>query len=99
MMRMNLTALLVLLIGACSSPSAVKTPAGGAPVKPMLADDGGLGPVHHWVSTKNPAAQRAFDEGLARLYGFNHDEAVKAFKRAAEADPDCVMADRGRALA
>lgn len=84
-----------MTVAGCSTSQ----PAAEQKVTPMLADDGGLGPVHHWVSTKNPAAQRAFDEGLARLYGFNHDEAVKAFKRAAELDSDCAMAYWGQALA
>jgi tetratricopeptide (TPR) repeat protein len=94
-MKQLLIALPMLLVAGCSASPAPL----GPKVTPMLADDGGLGPVHHWVSTKNPAAQRAFDEGLARLYGFNHDEAVKAFKRASEIDPECAMAYWGQALA
>ncbi|HUJ21065.1 MAG TPA: hypothetical protein VLX58_06045, partial [Bryobacteraceae bacterium] len=59
----------------------------------------GLGDVHHAVSTKNPEAQRFFDQGLALVYAFNHDEALLAFQRAAELDPQCVMAYWGIALA
>lgn len=59
----------------------------------------GLGDVHHPVSTSSVEAQRFFDQGLALVYGFNHDEAVRSFKRAAELDPQLAMAHWGVALA
>ena len=59
----------------------------------------GLGAYTHPVSTKDAKAQRAFDEGLVLLYGFNHDEAVRRFQRAAELDPKLAMAHWGVALA
>src|ERR1700694_4948575 len=59
----------------------------------------GLGSMHHPVSTTSAEAQRFFDQGLALVYAFNHDEAVRSFKRAAELDPQMVMADWGMALA
>src|SRR5229473_8546035 len=59
----------------------------------------GLGTLHHPVSTTNAEAQKYFDQGLALCYGFNHDEALRSFKRAAELDPQMVMADWGMALA
>jgi len=59
----------------------------------------GLGDVHHAVSTKNPEAQRFFDQGLALIYGFNHEEALRSFQRTAELDPQCAMAWWGVALA
>ena len=50
---------------------------GCASSKRLASNDlDGLGPVHHPVSTNNPEAQRAFDRGLARMYGFNHDAAA-----------------------
>src|SRR3954454_9989402 len=52
----------------------------------------GLGSTHHAVSTKSPQAQKFFDQGLAYCYAFNHAEAVRSFKRAAEIDPACAMA-------
>lgn len=66
-----------------------------APVK--LVD--GLGPVHHRVSTISPEAQKFFDQGLAYMYAFNHNEADRSFARAAELDPNLAMAHWGRALA
>jgi len=59
----------------------------------------GLTMVNHPVSTANPDAQKAFDQGLALCYGFNHDEAIRAFERAATLDPDLAMAHWGVALA
>src|SRR3972149_1064764 len=59
----------------------------------------GLGEQHHPVSTKNPEAQRFFDQGLTLIFAFNHEEAVRSFKRAAELDPQLPMAYWGMALA
>src|SRR3954447_3785713 len=58
----------------------------------------GMGDVHHPVSTSNPEAQKYFDQGLACIYGFNHEEAVRSFKRATELDPNLAMAYWGMAL-
>jgi tetratricopeptide (TPR) repeat protein len=59
----------------------------------------GLGQHHHPVSTKNAEAQRFFDQGFTFIYAFNHDEATRSFKRAAELDPNLAMAHWGIALA
>jgi tetratricopeptide (TPR) repeat protein len=59
----------------------------------------GLGSLQHPIATTNPEAQRFFDQGLALVYAFNHGEAVRSFKRAAELDPRLAMAYWGMALA
>jgi tetratricopeptide (TPR) repeat protein len=59
----------------------------------------GVGNIHHTVSTDNPEAQRFFDQGLNQIYGFNHQEAIRSFQRAAELDPKLAMAHWGVALA
>ena len=59
----------------------------------------GLGNLHHPVSTKNAEAQKFFDQGLRLVYAFNHDEALRSFKKAAELDPGMAMAYWGMALA
>ncbi len=59
----------------------------------------GLGSHHHAVSTSNAEAQRFFDQGLTLIYAFNHEEAIRSFKRAAELDPQLAMAHWGIALA
>ena len=58
----------------------------------------GLGSHHHRITTKNPEAQTYFDQGLILLYGFNHDEAARYFRRAAELDPEAAMPYWGLAL-
>lgn len=59
----------------------------------------GMGSLHHPISTSNPEAQRYFDQGLTLVYAFNHDEAVRSFRRAAELDPKAAMPWWGVALA
>ncbi len=58
----------------------------------------GLGDHHHPVTTSSERAQLFFDQGLKLTYGFNHQEALRAFKEAARLDPDCAMAYWGWAL-
>ena len=58
----------------------------------------GLGNYHHPITTKNPEAQTYFNQGLTLLYGFNHDEAARYFRRAAELDPEAAMPYWGLAL-
>lgn len=82
--------LLVLLLTVFAPP----TPA--AEAVPLFD---GLGSYSRTVSTASPEAQRYFDQGLAFMYAFNHDEAIRAFTRAAELDPDCAMAHWGVAIA
>lgn len=60
--------------------------------------DKGLGDIDRPVSTTNPEAQKYFNQGLAYLYAFNHDEGVASFKHAAELDPELAMAYWGVAL-
>jgi hypothetical protein len=76
------------------STANAATPNPEAPVRLIP----GLGQVHHPVSTKNKQAQQFCDQGLALVYGFNHDEARRSFQRAAELDPKLAMAHWGVAL-
>jgi tetratricopeptide (TPR) repeat protein len=59
----------------------------------------GLGSHRHPIATKSELAQKFFDQGLALIYGFNHDEAARLFARAAELDPKSPMPHWGIALA
>ena len=59
----------------------------------------GLGDLHHPVTTKSKQAQRYFDQGMSLLFGFNHKEAIRSFRSAAQLDPDCAMAYWGAAYA
>jgi tetratricopeptide (TPR) repeat protein len=58
-----------------------------------------LGSYHKRISTRVPAAQQYFDQGLRLVYGFNHAEAIRSFTRATELDPTCAMCYWGIALA
>ena len=51
------------------------------------------------VTTASPEAQQWFDQGIQLLYGFNHDEAIRSFEKAAQLDPSCAMASWGVAYA
>ena len=51
------------------------------------------------VTTDSAEAQRWFDQGIQLLYGYNHDEAIRSFEKAAELDPKCAMAWWGSAYA
>src|SRR5436305_5861327 len=59
----------------------------------------GLGSFHHAVSTTHAETQKFFDQGFTLLYAFNHEAAVRSFKRAAELDPQMAMGYWGIALA
>lgn len=69
-----------------------------APEKRAVWLDDGLGKIDHPVSTRNAEAQKFFNQGLAYLFAFNHDEGVASFKHAAELDPDLAMAYWGASL-
>lgn len=51
----------------------------------------GMDVVNYPISTKNPAAQKYFNQGLALSYGFNHAEAARSFYYATKLDPECAM--------
>lgn len=87
---MKLLPLLCLLLASVCSLSAQSK-------SPVLMT--GLGEHHHTISTKNPEAQRFFDQGLTLVFAFNHEEAARAFRRASELDPQSAMAFWGIALA
>src|SRR5256886_10043155 len=75
----------------------VITAALAAQEAPML--ERGVGNVHYAVSTKSANAQKFFDQGMAYLYGFNHEAAIRSFQKAGELDPNLAMAWWGVALA
>ena len=86
------TAVLTVTLAACGGPTndTVVTS------QPLFE---GTGPHHRSVSTTSEEAQAYFDQGLAFLYAFNHDEAIRMFRSAAEADPNFAMAHWGIAYA
>jgi tetratricopeptide (TPR) repeat protein len=73
---------------------------GHTPALPAAATEPypGLGNHHFPISTTSAEAQSYFDQGIGLLYGFNHDEAARYFRRAAELDPQAPMPYWGLAL-
>jgi tetratricopeptide (TPR) repeat protein len=51
----------------------------------------GLDGIHFPVSTKNPEAQKYFDQGMMLSFAFNHAEAGRSFYEAARQDSTCAM--------
>ena len=82
-------------------PIAVYGQHSHAPAKEMapVTLETGLGDINHPVSTSNPEAQKFFNQGLSYVYAFNHEEAIRSFKQAAQLDPQLAMAYWGVALA
>jgi len=93
-MRVFLTG--VLLAGLCCMGGAQeKKPSEHPPDLALTA----VGRQHHPIQTKSKEAQAFFDQGITLIYGFNHEEAQRAFQRAAELDPSSPMPLWGIALA
>ncbi len=59
----------------------------------------GMGAFHRGIETKDPAAQRYFNQGMVLAFGFNHAESIRSFRAAQKLDPDCAMCFWGEALA
>ena len=51
----------------------------------------GLGNHHHPIHIHGALGQKLFDQGMVLVYGFNHEEAIRSFRRAAAVDPNAVM--------
>jgi tetratricopeptide (TPR) repeat protein len=51
----------------------------------------GMGTHHFDITTSSAKAQAYFNQGLALTFGFNHWEAIRAFKKAQALDPACAM--------
>jgi hypothetical protein len=76
-------------------PPADAALGGGSDHAPLYDD---LGSLSFPITTREPMAQRYFDQGLRLAYGFNHAEARRAFRTARRHDPDCAMCAWGEAL-
>jgi tetratricopeptide (TPR) repeat protein len=67
--------------------------------EPESAAPRGLGAHHRAISSRSPAAQRAFDDGLGLLYTGDPDRAARRFRDAARVDPSSAMGFFGLSLA
>ena len=75
---------------AAPPPAAAPTPDQAQAAAPATLMEG-MGDLHHPIETKSEEAQKFFDQGLTFIYAFNHDEAIRSFRRAAELDPASPM--------
>lgn len=104
-----LTASLLVLLAGCASGTRQPTPeAQIAPAfypgfsgysRPVTNSAYITVPAPDPLSPDPDAAQNWFNQGIQLLYGFNHDEAIRSFHMAAQADPRCAMAWWGIAYA
>jgi tetratricopeptide (TPR) repeat protein len=94
-MRAPIVGLISLALLTASSAAQEKK---SAEKKPDLALTA-VGRQHHAIHTSNTEAQQYFDQGITLIYGFNHEEAARAFEQAAKLDPASPMPLWGVALA
>lgn len=81
-----------------AAPIAAKAAAATAPDgDPPLMQ--GLGSRSLRITTSSKLAQKYFDQGYRLAWGFNHDEALRAFRKAQRLDPECAMCFWGEAWA
>ena len=59
----------------------------------------GMGNHEHRITTKDPDAQRYFNQGLVIDFAFNHAESARSFRAAQTLDSECAMCYWGEALA
>ena len=83
----------ILLIALCAFEASTQTSE-----KPVALYSG-LGGWTHPISARTIEAQKYFDQGLALLYGFNRNESLRPFRKAAQLDPQAPMAYWGISMA
>ena len=76
----------------CAPPPSALAPTLPAKLLP------GMGTVHLAITTKNPEAQKFFDQGLAQMHSFWAREAERSFLQAAALDPAAPMPQWGIAM-
>ena len=109
--RARLFAIVAVSLTACRAPSSDESNTLAEPIESAASSDAGApariagrfyegyGGYARTITTTNSEAQRYFDQGIQLLYGFNHDEAIRSFRSAAQLDPECAMAWWGIAYA
>jgi hypothetical protein len=75
---------------------AVVAASSDATKSPLFA---GTGAHTRAITGAKAETQRYFDQGVAFITGFNHDEGLRAMEYAVQLDPECAMAWWGVALA
>lgn len=80
--------ILCLTAGAFAEVAEVDAVAPGETGAALLE---GLDTYTFPITTASAEAQAWFNQGLVLLYGFNHGEAIRAFREAAARDPEAAM--------
>lgn len=93
-LRHSFLAFAALALAGCAAQD--RKPIATGPENARLFD--GMGAHGRPVTTASTEAQRYFNQGLIWTYAFNHDEAIRSFKQAAELDPNLAIAWWGIAL-
>ena len=89
-----------------ASPAAAQTVAAPDPgpvpkyvAEPIKLLSTALGTFHRPISSKNPEAQKFFDQGFQMMYAFARLDAVRSFREAWKRDPNCAICYWGEAWA
>lgn len=92
--------LVVRLVGVIAIFSGgVMTRGAELPTTPKPPLFAGTGAHSRAITGAKPETQRYFDQGVAFITSFNHDEGLRAMEYATQLDPACAMAWWGVALA
>ena len=86
--------IIIFTAGAFTARAADE--AKGETPPPLFA---GIGSHSRAITGASPEAQRYFDQGVAFITSFNHDEGLRAMEHAVKLSPNCAMAWWGVALA
>jgi tetratricopeptide (TPR) repeat protein len=86
---------LLFLLSVTSLPAAAPA-AADRPAPPLFE---GIGTHSRKITGASAEGQRYFDQGVAFVTSFNHDESLRAMQHATKLDPECAMAWWGVALA
>jgi len=95
-MRAAVSLIALLVLAACSAKPETDAELVKRAGAPLFS---GMGEYHRVIDTKDPGAQRYFDQGMMLAFGFNHAEAIRSFRAAQKLDPSCAMCFWGEALA
>jgi tetratricopeptide (TPR) repeat protein len=87
-MKSILKTVLLCFVVAAQAAWAVEFPKAGETGSKL---DPALGTYAFAITTDSAEAQAWFNQGLVLAYGFNHGEAIRAFREAAARDPKAAM--------
>ena len=86
----------IIIFAAGAFTARAADEAKGEAPPPLFA---GIGTHTRPITGASPEAQRYFDQGVAFITSFNHDEGLRAMEHAVKLSPTCAMAWWGVALA